>query len=165
MTKFNLLHISDLHWGSREDGWDTIQEALVDDIQRFFGSFFDGWDLVLFTGDLVCTGTGFKDFQERFLERFLASIGGGSRVPLLVVPGNQTPRQPPLRVKARVAPPVSARQQLAAVVAHSSGFETISGELAFPHHTLLASLRARTQRLPCALSSSPGRRSVLGRDN
>ena len=96
MFDFNLLHISDLHWGApgRTDVFARMQTSLVDDINRLREQIGGDWDLVLFTGDLVFSGTGFKALDEEYLETFLTTIGDGRRVPLLAVPGNHDLQQP-----------------------------------------------------------------------
>jgi hypothetical protein len=91
MTSLGWLHLTDLHHGMSEQAslLPAVRQLFFEDLERLH-AVAGPWDLVLFTGDLVQTGTS-AEFEglDRTLERLFAHLERlGSRPVLLCVPGN-----------------------------------------------------------------------------
>jgi AAA-like domain/Calcineurin-like phosphoesterase len=96
MTTFGWLHLTDLHQGAAAQSWmlPEVMNELYRDLEELHGK--DGWDLVLFTGDLTQRGTP-AEFSE--LDRTLDALRKkldqlGSHPVLLAVPGNHDLTRP-----------------------------------------------------------------------
>lgn len=93
MKSFNWLHLTDLHLGLHGQAslWPNVREAFWRDLETLHEKS-GPWDAVLFTGDLVQSGTEaeFAELEDKVLgplwARF-AEIGTKNPV-LLTVPGN-----------------------------------------------------------------------------
>lgn len=90
MAIFNILHLTDLHWGLpiHESRFPNIRTSFFDDLEKI--KHTGPWDLVLFSGDLVQSGEK-EQFQS--LNRLLDTLWQqfnrlGSTPLLLAVPGN-----------------------------------------------------------------------------
>ena len=93
MASFNWLHLTDLHYGLTGQSilWPNIRDTFFNDLARLH----DGcgpWHAVLFSGDLVQSGTieEFNQLNQAVLEPLwekLRELGSGDAV-LLAVPGN-----------------------------------------------------------------------------
>jgi predicted phosphodiesterase len=93
MKSFNWLHLSDLHFGQHGQAphWPNVLEAFWKDLDTLHEKS-GPWDAVLFTGDLVQSGseTEFKELEDKVLGPLwvhLAKLGSKTPV-LLAVPGN-----------------------------------------------------------------------------
>jgi len=93
MTTFNWLHLTDLHFGHREQDhlWSDSREMFFDDLKKMHdrcGPF----NAVLFTGDLVYSGEikQFERFEKEVLTRLFKKLNdlGSTDAVLLAVPGN-----------------------------------------------------------------------------
>jgi tetratricopeptide (TPR) repeat protein/predicted phosphodiesterase len=100
---FSWLHLTDLHYGLKGQSclWPTLREAFFDDLSRLH-DLSGPWDTVLFTGDLVQSGSPqeFAEMQAGVLDRLwdkLAELGSGKAV-LLAVPGNHDLARPDPKV-------------------------------------------------------------------
>lgn len=93
MKSFRWLHLTDLHFGLRGQAilWPNIREVFWDDLKMLHEKT-GPWDAVLFTGDLVQSGSEdeFNELEEKVLGPLwahLAQLGTKDAV-LLAVPGN-----------------------------------------------------------------------------
>lgn len=93
MHKFNILHITDAHFGQKGmDGrWPTIQAALFDDIEYLLNKT-GALDLIVFTGD-VANRAEPSEYGEatRFMEalsEFILDMGSDRFPRFAAVPGN-----------------------------------------------------------------------------
>ncbi len=90
MSKINILHLSDLHWSSNANtDICIVRDALLRDIERLELSGQKA-DIVIFSGDLVFSGTNPKDFSKAYdilLGPVLKKIGLTNER-LFVCPGN-----------------------------------------------------------------------------
>jgi NACHT domain/Calcineurin-like phosphoesterase/HEAT repeats len=101
---FNWLHLTDLHYGQTGQGplWSNVRQAFFKDLAALHDRC-GPWNAVLFTGDLVYSGTGqqFAQLEEDVLGRLFAELerlGSGDAV-LLAVPGNHDLVRPDTRTK------------------------------------------------------------------
>jgi tetratricopeptide (TPR) repeat protein len=90
---FSWLHLTDFHYGLKGQDclWPTLREPFLDSLAEVHKRC-GPWDAVLFTGDLVQSGTSaqFEEMQAEVLDPLwakLRELGSGSAV-LLAVPGN-----------------------------------------------------------------------------
>jgi|GEM_PF-2772925 len=91
VSSFNWLHLTDLHYGMKEQAWlwPGVREIFWEDLKRLHDKC-GPWDLVLFTGDLTQRG-GQEEFQQvdELIQKLWSHLNDlGSRPELLVVPGN-----------------------------------------------------------------------------
>jgi hypothetical protein len=93
MKSFNWLHLTDLHFGlqGQPSLWPNVREAFWDDLDKLH-NMSGPWDAVLFTGDLVQSGSEaeFAELEEKVLGPLwghFATLGMKDPV-LLTVPGN-----------------------------------------------------------------------------
>lgn len=91
MTTFSWLHLTDLHYGIRDQEWlwPQFKEKFFDDLKLLHDKH-GPWDFVIFTGDITNRGT-IEEFQG--VENFLNELWGNFKMlgfspKLLVVPGN-----------------------------------------------------------------------------
>jgi tetratricopeptide (TPR) repeat protein/Icc-related predicted phosphoesterase len=103
VVRFNWLHLTDLHLGMKgyQDLWQFVEEDFYEDLKDFVkdenGPQVDPLDLVVFTGDLVQSGSP-EQFEE--LEVVLGKLWDvfredmGFEPKLLVVPGNHDLTRP-----------------------------------------------------------------------
>ena len=101
MRSFNWLHLTDLHFGLQGQAtlWPNVREAFWNDLETLHEKS-GPWDAVLFTGDLVQTGseTEFMKLEEKVLGPLwdrLAELGTKDPA-LLTVPGNHDLLRPEL---------------------------------------------------------------------
>jgi hypothetical protein len=93
MKSFNWLHLTDLHFGlkGQESLWPNVREVFWNDLKTLHEKS-GPWDAVLFTGDLVQSGTEaeFTELEEKVLGPLWAHLDTlGTKDPiLLAVPGN-----------------------------------------------------------------------------
>ena len=86
MAKLTILHLSDLHWSpAKATDQKIVIDALLNDIDLLRREDEVKPDLVIFTGDLVQSGTDFEAVNAAFLDRVRQKVFG---VPIIVVPGN-----------------------------------------------------------------------------
>jgi tetratricopeptide (TPR) repeat protein len=124
MTRINILHLTDLHYGLAEQRelFPHVRKTFFDDLKKL-KSRCGPWDLVLFSGDLVQKGTAEEFLQlDLLLEDLWKHLRGlnGPGVPdpiLLAVPGNHDLLRPP------ASPSVHVLKNLAADV-ESAGIWT-----------------------------------------
>lgn len=94
MKVFRWLHLTDLHWGSKDHKnlWGSIQPKWFEDLERIQNKCGGPFDAVFFTGDLVNWGKEeeFQELTSRLQELFkhLKTLYSNSNPHLLVVPGN-----------------------------------------------------------------------------
>lgn len=97
MTSFRWLHLTDLHWGMKQQRWlwPKMKQKFFEDIEDLH-EVSGPWDLVLFTGDITYKGSAgeFKgvDAELGQLWEHLGKIG--SSPVLLAVPGNHDLARP-----------------------------------------------------------------------
>lgn len=89
MGSLSWLHLTDLHCGMSEEGiiWSNIEEQLFKDLEKLHERC-GHWDLILFTGDLVQSGTEFQKLNTRLQSLCDHLKQLGSDPILLSVPGN-----------------------------------------------------------------------------
>ncbi len=91
MKSFSWLHLTDLHLGMKEQNqlWSGIKHKFFEDLKRLYDKC-GSWDLVLFSGDLTCTGSTdeFKKFDAFLHELWEQFHDLGFEPKLLAVPGN-----------------------------------------------------------------------------
>ena len=99
MKSFNWLHLTDLHFGLHGQAslWPNVREVFWNDLETLHAKS-GPWDAVLFTGDLVQSGSEaeFTELEEKVLGPLwahLAKIGTKDPV-LLTVPGNHDLARP-----------------------------------------------------------------------
>jgi len=83
------LHLTDLHVGMKDQGWlwPNLRSKFHDDLKEIHKTA-GPWDLVLFTGDLVQTGTEYAKLDEIFDEIWSWFEELDCDPKLLAVPGN-----------------------------------------------------------------------------
>lgn len=108
MKSFNWLHLTDLHFGLREQAplWPNVREVLWNDLARLHDKS-GPWNAVLFTGDLVQSGSEneFKELENKVLGplwEHLSKLGSKEAV-LLAVPGNHDLVRPDVEKKVKAA--------------------------------------------------------------
>jgi hypothetical protein len=91
--RFSWLHLTDFHYGlkGQDSLWPNLREAFFDDLPKLH-KLSGPWQAVLFTGDLVQSGSSeqFSEMQSEVLDRVwkeLQKLGSGDAI-LLAVPGN-----------------------------------------------------------------------------
>ena len=93
MKSFNWLHLTDLHFGLRGQAslWPNVREVFWSDLEKLHDKS-GPWDAVLFTGDLVQSGTEaeFIELEDKVLGPLWAHLAklGSIQPALLAVPGN-----------------------------------------------------------------------------
>ena len=93
MKSFNWLHLTDLHFGLRGQPslWPNVREVFWSDLEKLHDKS-GPWDAVLFTGDLVQSGSEaeFTALEDKVLGPLWAHLTKmGTKEPvLLAVPGN-----------------------------------------------------------------------------
>jgi len=97
MSSITWLHLTDLHFGLRGQGflWPNVRDEFFRDLAKIHRKT-GAWDLVLFSGDLVQSGTA-KEYEA--LDRVLAELWAefdrlGARPTLLAIPGNHDLSRP-----------------------------------------------------------------------
>lgn len=101
MKSFNWLHLTDLHFGQKDQDslWPNVREVFWSDLERLHEKS-GPWDAVLFTGDLVQSGSEaeFAELEDKVLGPLWAHFAKfGTRNPvLLTVPGNHDLLRPKL---------------------------------------------------------------------
>lgn len=102
--QFNWLHLTDLHYGQQGQGplWSNVRQAFFDDLAALHDRC-GPWHAVLFTGDLVYSGSAkeFEQLETDLLSRLyieLQRLGSGDAV-LLAVPGNHDLARPDTKTK------------------------------------------------------------------
>jgi len=101
MKSFNWLHLTDLHFGlpGQASLWPNVREEFWRDLEKLH-QMSGPWDAVLFTGDLVQSGSKseFIELEDKVLGPLWAHLGElGSKDPaLLAVPGNHDLARPEL---------------------------------------------------------------------
>jgi len=91
MNSFNWLHITDLHFGLRGQAplWPNVREVFWNDLEKLHEKT-GPWDAVLFTGDLVQSGSEaeFTELEDKVLGPLWAHFAKlGTKDPaLLTVP-------------------------------------------------------------------------------
>lgn len=103
MAKFTWLHLTDLHCGMKkqEHLWPNIRDKFFDDLNKLHDRT-GHWDAVLFTGDLVQSGSAdeFNRLNE-LLDTLWNCFGKlGSNPILLAVPGNHDLMRPSIKLPA-----------------------------------------------------------------
>src|ERR1700680_2844394 len=108
---FGWLHLTDLHYGlaGQSTLWPNVRDAFFADLRQMHERC-GPWQAVLFTGDLVQSGTQqeFKSLEAEALGRLtreLETLGAGDAV-LLAVPGNHD------LVRPNATKPSAATRQL-----------------------------------------------------
>src|ERR1043165_556159 len=93
MKSFNWLHLTDLHFGlqGQDSLWPNVREVFWNDLEKLHEKS-GPWDAVLFTGDLVQSGSEaeFNELEVKVLGPLwdrLTQLGSKDPV-LLAVPGN-----------------------------------------------------------------------------
>ncbi len=91
--RLSWLHLTDFHYGlkGQDSLWPNLREAFFDDLPKLH-KLSGPWQAVLFTGDLVQSGSSeqFSEMQSEVLDRVwkeLQKLGSGDAI-LLAVPGN-----------------------------------------------------------------------------
>jgi tetratricopeptide (TPR) repeat protein len=104
MTRFGILHLTDLHYGLKEQEsiFPNIRRNFFEDLKRLY-QHSAPWDLILFTGDLVQSGepeqfNRLNDLLEK-LNRELELLGCKNPV-FLAIPGNHDLQRPDAREPA-----------------------------------------------------------------
>jgi internalin A len=93
MKSFNWLHLTDLHFGLRGQPslWPNVREVFWSDLETLHEKS-GPWDAVLFTGDLVQSGSEaeFAELEDKVLGPLWAHLSklGAEEPVLLAVPGN-----------------------------------------------------------------------------
>ncbi|MET4296078.1 putative MPP superfamily phosphohydrolase [Bradyrhizobium sp. LB8.2] len=101
---FGWLHLTDLHVGMQNQDWlwPTLKSALFEDLAKAY-QLSGGWDLVIFSGDLVQSGTKpeyeklnaiLSELWQRFAEL-------GCSPELVVLPGNHDLKRPQISSAVR----------------------------------------------------------------
>ncbi len=97
--RFSWLHLTDFHYGLKGQSslWPTLREPFFEDLAKLH-KFSGPWQAVLFTGDLVQSGSSaqFSEMQREVLDRLwakLQELGSGDAI-LLAVPGNHDLSRP-----------------------------------------------------------------------
>jgi DNA repair exonuclease SbcCD nuclease subunit len=128
---FNWLHLTDLHYGQKGQGplWSNVRQAFFNDLAVLHDRC-GPWNAVLFTGDLVYSGTAeqFAKLESEVLARLyteLQRLGSGDAV-LLAVPGNHDLARPDTKTKM----PSALRQLL-----RTGGIEEIADEFWYASDT------------------------------
>lgn len=99
MKSFNWLHLTDLHSGlhGQSSLWPNVREAFWNDLEKLH-KMSGPWDAVLFTGDLVQSGSEaeFAELEDKVLGPLWAHLAKlGTKDPvLLTVPGNHDLARP-----------------------------------------------------------------------
>jgi predicted MPP superfamily phosphohydrolase len=102
MGSYGWLHLTDLHWGmaSPKSLWPKLRQKFFDDIRQLHEES-GGWDLVIFTGDLVQRGAPeqFEQLDALLLDLWALFEECGSHPAFLAIPGNHdllrpNPRDP-----------------------------------------------------------------------
>src|SRR4051812_1845924 len=101
MRSFNWLHFTDLHFGvpGQASLWPNVREVFWNDLAVLHEKS-GPWDAVLFTGDLVQSGSEaeFRSLEDKVLGPlwdYLGTLGTKDPV-LLTVPGNHDLARPAL---------------------------------------------------------------------
>jgi hypothetical protein len=93
MKSFNWLHLTDLHFGQpgQQSLWPNVREVFWRDLETLHAKS-GPWDAVLFTGDLVYSGSAaeFDELENKFLGPLWEHFNTlGQKAPvMLAVPGN-----------------------------------------------------------------------------
>jgi 3',5'-cyclic AMP phosphodiesterase CpdA/tetratricopeptide (TPR) repeat protein len=90
MPQFNIVHLSDLHIGGKEDGrFARVRDSLIDDLYCLTVKVGMNIDAIAITGDVIDRGTGSESFKitEEFF-KVLTSTLQIEKDKLVFVPGN-----------------------------------------------------------------------------
>jgi tetratricopeptide (TPR) repeat protein len=101
-TEVTFLHLTDLHWGQKDNDWPNVEAKYLEDISSLIKELRKPIDVIFFTGDLANYGLkkefeGVKHLLRKLYEKIRVAHRAlkSSRVPyLLSVPGNHDLERP-----------------------------------------------------------------------
>jgi predicted MPP superfamily phosphohydrolase len=91
VTQLNILHISDLHWSTKNAAdLKIVRNALISDLDKIDNQYTGNVDIIVFSGDMVQAGGDtafFRDAYDNFLKPVLSKVNIDQNR-LFVAPGN-----------------------------------------------------------------------------